>query len=204
MQRNRVLVGLAIVAGSLALIAVGFLLGNIASASGDSSKPRKTPMPAVSPAATSESTSAQSTSLAAHKAAVKRVIEEAFNQGNADVLSDVYSQDYVGHLPPSETQWHNLSFDDYKEILVLLRTSIPDLRMSEEFMIGEGNMMAVRVILHGTFASEFYDIPPTNETIDISFTVIQRFDNQGKIAEEWIEYDTLALTQDFGLSNSGS
>jgi predicted ester cyclase len=198
MQRNRLLVGLAIVAGALALIAVGFLLGNLTSASDDSSKPRNTEVPAVPSPATS-----QSASPSDHKAAVKRVIEEGFNQGNANVLADVYSPDYIGHLPPSETQRHSLSLDDYKEVLILLRTAIPDLRVSEEFMIGEGNMMAVRAILHGTFTSEFYDTPPTNDSIDIAFTVIQRFDDQGKIAEEWIEYDTRGLAQDFGLEPSG-
>jgi len=190
MRRNRILVGFAVLAGALALVVIGFLLGNMASASTGSAAPRTTAVPTALLATAPE---------AAHKAAVKRMIEEGFNQGKTDVLSDIYSPDYIGHLPPSETQRHSLSFDDYKEVLILLRTAIPDLRVSDEFMIAEGNMMAVRAVLHGTFASEFYDIPPTNDSIDIAFTVIQRFDDQGKIAEEWIEYDTRALAQDFGL-----
>ena len=201
MLRNRLFVGLAIVAGALALIAIGFLLGNLASSSDDSSGPRNTEMPTGS--SPTPATASESASPSDHKAAVKRVIDEGFNQGNADVLAEVYSPDYVGHLPPSETQRHSLSLDDYKEVLILLRTAIPDLRVSEQFMISEGNMMAVRATLHGTFTSEFYDVPPTNDSIDIAFTVIQRFDDQGKIAEEWIEYDTRGLDQVFGLSSSG-
>jgi predicted ester cyclase len=200
MQRNRLLMGFAVLAGALALLVIGFLLGSATSSSDDSSKSGATETPAAPAAAASESGS-----LAAHKAAVQRVIEEGFNQGNTDVLDEVYSPDYVGHLPPSETDRSSLSFDDYKEVLILLRTSMPDLQVSDDVMIGEGNMLAVRATLHGTFVSEFYDTPPTGGTVDITFTVIQRFDDQGKIAEEWIDYDTRALAEAFGLgSGNGS
>ena len=196
MRRKRLLVGLVGVVAALILVGLGYLLGDQSSGSSGGEEAKITPSPTLP-------SFAGSADLTAYKAAVQRVIEEGFNQGNADVLGEIYSPDYVGHLPPSEKDRVSLTFDDYKEVFILLHASVPDLHVSGEIMIAEGNMVAVRAVLQGTFEGEFYDIPPTGQALNLAFTVIQRFNDEGKIAEEWIEYDTRALAEQFGMGADG-
>ncbi len=192
MQNNRLFMILVGVAALLLLVGVGYVLGKQSSSS-DEVQVTATPSP--NPPSVSEQSGG-----ATHKAVVHRMIEEGFNQGNVDVVNEVYSPDYIGHLPSSEVNRDSLTFDDYQELIILLRTAIPDLQISGEMVIEEGNLVAVYAVLQGTFASEFYDMPPTGQVIHLAFTVIQRFDEQGKITEEWIAYDTMALMEQFGMA----
>lgn len=195
MQNNRLFMILVGVIVLLLLVGGGYVLGN---QSASSDEVQATATPASNPSiVTGES------GEATHKAAVQRLIEEGFNQGNVDVVDEVYNPDYVGHLPSSEVNRDSLTFDDYRELITLLRTAIPDLHMSSEMIIEEGNLVTVYAVLQGTFASEFYDMPPTGQAINLAFTVIQRFDEQGKIVEEWIAYDTIALAAQFGTAIEG-
>ncbi|MEW6578060.1 MAG: ester cyclase [Chloroflexota bacterium] len=193
MLRNRVLTGLAvIVLTALVVIIVALLVSDSSSS-------------AAKPTATAPSDSAAEASggagdvLAAHKDAIQRVIAEVFNAGGVTVLETLYSGEFVAHLPPSEVDRPALTRDDLYEIVLLLREAMPDLVVSSERVIAEGDYVVVQARLRGTFASEFYDTPPTGEPVDMAFTVIHRFDAAGAIAEAWVSYDTLALRQQLGL-----
>ncbi|MEP0761618.1 MAG: ester cyclase [Chloroflexota bacterium] len=193
MLRNRVLTGLAvIVLTALVVIIVVLLVSDFSSSAAKSTA-------TASPQPTPETAGGTGDALAAHKDAIQRVIAEAFNAGDVAVLETLYSSEFVAHLPPSEVDRPALTRDDLYEIVLLLREAMPDLVVSSERVIAEGDYVAVQARLQGTFASEFYDFPPTGEPVDMTFTVIHRFDATGAIAEAWVSYDTLALRQQLGL-----
>lgn len=193
MLRNRLLTGMAvIVLTALVVIIVALLVSDFSS-----SAAKSTATAPAEPAA--ENISEAGDALAAHKEAIQRVIAEAFNAGDVAVLETLYSSEFVAHLPPSEVDRPALTRDDLYEIVLLLREAMPDLVVSSERVIAEGDYVAVQARLQGTFASEFYDFPPTGEPVDMTFTVIHRFDATGAIAEAWVSYDTLALRQQLGL-----
>ncbi len=143
---------------------------------------------------------ADDSELAAHKAAVQRMVEEGFNQGNIDIPGEIYAEDYVGHLPPSEASFREqLRVSDYRELIRLLRAALPDLRMTTEILVAEGDYVAERTTVRGTFEGELYDTPPTDGPVEMVFNVIHRFNSAGKIVEEWIEYDTLSFKVQLGV-----
>ena len=64
---------------------------------------------------------------------------------------------------------------------------------------GGGEHVAVRWHAHGTHSEEMFGIPPTNRGIDIHGISFFRFDDTGKIVEDWVEENTLSVLQQLGV-----
>lgn len=212
MRAHRVVTGLA----AILLFAVGILIGARLVADSSSSASNDTPPPtstveAAAPTATAapaEDATVDTVSEPAvtsvldtqspHETTIRRLVEDVINDANTDILDELFADDYIGHLPASETTWPNLDIASYRELPILLHGAIPDIRVMPEIVVAEGDLLAMRAVLTGTFQSEFYDISPTRAPVEVVFTVIYRFNDEGKIAEEWLEFDTLAFAQQFG------
>lgn len=193
MLHNRLLTGIAVIALTALAVIIVVLLASDFSPSAAKSTATATAQPAA------EDSDETGDVLAAHRETIQRVIAEVFNAGDVAVLEALYSSEFVAHLPPSAVNRAELSRDDLYEIVLLLHEAVPDLAVSSERVIAEGDYVVVQARLQGTFASEFYDFPPTGKPLEMTFIVIHRFDAEGAIAEAWVSYDTLALRQQFGL-----
>lgn len=134
-------------------------------------------------------------------AAVTRAIEEGFAEAQIDVLHEIYSPDYVGHLAPT-SDFATIDLTDLTELVDLFTTAVSDLEVETAFVIGEGDIVASRWTLRGNFTNEFYDTPPTGEAIELEVTAFHRFDEEGMIVEEWVSYDNAWLSQQLGTSSS--
>jgi predicted ester cyclase len=170
----------------------------------DDVSPKETSTPSL-PAAESTSLTSPTATAALnfqqpHEQVIQRLVDDVINDGETESLEEIFAPGYVGHLPASETTWPGLTIDSYRELAILLHNAIPDIRVTPEIVISSGERLAMRATLRGTFEGEFYDFSPTGQPLSIVFTVIYRFDDTGKIAEEWIEYDTLAFAQQFGIA----
>jgi len=134
-------------------------------------------------------------STEANKALVRRLIEEAWNQGNPDVIDELVSLDYVLHIdapgPPGR--------EGYKRDVLMHRTAFPDLRFTIEDMVAEGDKVVLRATLRGTHRGEYIGIAPTGKQITLTAISIRRI-TDGQIAEEWVEMDMLGLMQQLGVA----
>jgi predicted ester cyclase len=133
------------------------------------------------------------------KATVLRLINEGFNQGNSGVASEIYAPDYVGHIPENPIIDSTLDVNKVMELIDLMGAAFPNLHIESEILIQEGNIVGNRAILRGDFLSEFYDVPPTESSIELSVNVFHRFNDNGQIVEEWIEFDTWDVMQQLGI-----
>lgn len=206
MLHNRLLTGIAVLVltAVVIVILVILLVSRTSSSSKAVTSTPPPPTPTVSEAGApalitpTPSATTEANPLAAHKEAIRRVIEDVFSDGEVEAIGTLYAQDFVAHLPPSQVDRPELSRADLDEIVRLLREAMPDLVVTPEIVVAEGDYVAVRATLRGTFASEFYDYPPTGLPVELTFTVIHRFDESGAIAEAWVVYDTLALRRALG------
>jgi steroid delta-isomerase-like uncharacterized protein len=127
-------------------------------------------------------------------AASKRVIEEAFNQGNLDVINEVCTEDFVAHDPLSGDQDREAS----KASMGTYRNAFPDLHFTIEDAFEAGDKVVIRWTGVGTFENELMGLQPTHERGEaVSGITIDRFE-AGKIAESWTSWDTLQLMKDIG------
>jgi len=76
--------------------------------------------------------------------------------------------------------------------------AFPDMHVTIDDMVAEGDKVAMRVTMTGTHKGEFMGIPPTNKKVTISLIAIDRFAG-GKIVEDHGEYNALDLMRQLGL-----
>ncbi|HET9927821.1 MAG TPA: ester cyclase [Rubrobacter sp.] len=78
-------------------------------------------------------------------------------------------------------------------------TAFPDLNISVENVISEGDQAVSRYTARGTHQGETEEFgPATGRQVEIKGITIHRFE-EGKIVEEWEAYDNLSVLQQLGL-----
>jgi predicted ester cyclase len=83
-----------------------------------------------------------------NKATVRRVFEEGFSQGRLEVVDECLTADAVDHheLP----EGHGSFPAHLKGVISMMRAGMPDLAMTVEDLVAEGDRVAARVVLTGT------------------------------------------------------
>jgi len=128
------------------------------------------------------------------KRASRTIIEKAVTGRDLDVLDQVYSPDLVWHGPGGR---EIKGLEGMKEMISGYQAAFPDLRMTAERQIAEGDTLAVEWRCVGTHDGPLGDIPPTGKRIDIRGHVMARFE-RGKIVEEFEVFDELRMLQQVG------
>lgn len=132
-----------------------------------------------------------------NKENMRRVLEEAFGQGKTEVVDEVLDPDFVCWDPNSETG-EIRGADTIKGEIEYFRNAVPDLTYTVEDQIVEGDVVVSRYTLSGTHQGEFFGVPGSGRRIEMTGINIDRFDESGKLVEEWVEYDLLGAMQQLG------
>jgi predicted ester cyclase len=128
----------------------------------------------------------------ANKQVVRRLYDECINPGRLDLLSEQVSSDFVnpqGERGPA----------GFAAALAGLRAGFPDIKITIEDLVAEGDRVTVRSSWAGTHTAAFRGIPPTGKRItNTSITIYQLVDH--KLVHSWIESDRLGTLQQLGAS----
>ena len=128
-----------------------------------------------------------------NKALLRRSVEEVFSaQGDLDVADEIYAPNYVGHNPldPEDVRGP----EGAKEQARMYRSAFPDVRLSIEEQVAEGDKVVTRWIGSGTHQGEMMGIAPTGNQIRIDGITISRIQD-GKVVEDWELFNGLGLMQ---------
>ena len=133
---------------------------------------------------------------AQNKANMRRIYEKIWNQGNFEVLDEIISPDYVGHLPtpPGAPSGR----EGLRWLIQMYRTAFPDLHVQVEDQISEGEKVLTRITIQGTHQGQFMNVPPTNKKVTVTALVVTRFENCQNV-EGWAELDRYGLMQQLGV-----
>ena len=129
-----------------------------------------------------------------NKIVVRRAIEEVYNQGNLDVVDDLVSSDFVAHASLEDI--HGSA--GMKQFVASLREAFPDLHLTIDDQVAEGDRVVTRWTAHGTHTGTFQGIPPTGKQGTMSGIDIDRVVD-GKAIECWTNADYLGLMQQLGM-----
>ena len=130
-----------------------------------------------------------------NKALYRRVVDEVFTNGNVDLIDDLIDPNWVDHSPvPGQEP----GLDGLKKMVIIFRTTFPDLRSTVEDLIAEGDKVVGRRTTTGTHQGEFMGIAPTNKRVTISEIHIVRIANS-KAVEHWGLSDDLGMMQQLGV-----
>ena len=127
-----------------------------------------------------------------NKAIIRRFLEGIFSQGNPDVVDELAAPNFVVHDPSSEAE--EVDAQGVKESIAWSHSAFPDLRVTIEDQVGEGDKVATRWTVRGTHQGEMMGVAPTGN--QVTFTGTQTdYILGGKIVESWSNWDTLGMLQ---------
>jgi steroid delta-isomerase-like uncharacterized protein len=128
---------------------------------------------------------------------VQRLQDEVWGQGNLDAIDELFSPDFIRHGPDIEGGLIQ-GPDPFKQLVTMYRTALPDLKAPVEAQVVEGDTVVTRWTARATNQGPLLGTAPTGKPIQVGGVYIHRFEG-GRIAEEWVYYDTLGFLQQLGL-----
>jgi len=133
-----------------------------------------------------------------HKATIQRIDDET-NRGNDDVLREVLADDFISHGGGGMPDTHGPQA--LIEIVGAFMGAMPDLQFRViQLIADDDNMVVARGLQTATHAGNFMGFAPaTGNRVEWSGTATFRFNENGKIAERWVDMDSLSLFQQLGV-----
>lgn len=128
---------------------------------------------------------------------MKRLIEEAYNNGNFDVLSELIDPGYLRYQPPMKKI---KGLADYRRFIEEVRGAYSNFKMDIEEILMDGNKTVTRLVLRGKHTGKTPTIqaPPTGREVAMKGCTVSTWQD-GKIVEETAYNDYMGLTQQFGV-----
>jgi predicted ester cyclase len=122
--------------------------------------------------------------------------------GEDEASVDAYfAPDFVFHGPDGA----DMDYEGLKGYFASLRAAFDDLTISRGIVIVEGDYVACQTTIEGTFVREFTHspvgpLPPNDRRVAFELMNIFRYDDQGRLAEEWVQTDNRSRLRQLGAS----
>ena len=134
-----------------------------------------------------------------NKEIVRRALEDSWQ--DPGVFDELISSDYVGYDPALPEpirgpQGAKNNFKQYSDAFEGAHITVKD-------QIAEGDAVATRWEGRGRHTGELMGIPPTGKEIVVEGLNLTRL-RDGKIVEEWSNWDTLGMLQQVGAIPSAT
>jgi steroid delta-isomerase-like uncharacterized protein len=126
----------------------------------------------------------------------KEIVRRFYGEGvhNPAIFDELLAPTYVLHLPGSPPI---AGIEQAKQLMVAYTSAFPDLQLTTEDVVAEGDKVAIRNTWRGTHHGAFQGLPSTGKHVMFTGSDFFRFVG-GKIAEQWADLDALGLMQQLG------
>ena len=128
-----------------------------------------------------------------NKAFISRMTDAFWNTGNMAVMEDFFSPDIVVYMATGPVQ-----MEAYKQICSAYFAAFPDLHITTDDLLAEGDQVVKRWTARCTHKGEFMGIPATGNKLEVTGIEIFRIAD-GKITEIWAAMDNLGMMQQLGV-----
>ena len=133
-------------------------------------------------------------------AAAQRLLEEAWGNGDLDVVDELMAEGCVIHDP----LLGDTDREGAKERIAAFRGAFPDLTFKVEDIFAAGDKVVMRWSALGTFENAFMGQEPTHEKGEpVTGISIDRFED-GELVESWGEWNALRFMQNIGAVPEGA
>lgn len=126
-----------------------------------------------------------------------RRLYEAMSSGDVADVDGILTPDWedVPHSAHSSPGVHG-----FKELVAYLHAAFPDLSVTIEDVLVDGDRAAVRSVARGTHSAEVLGIPATGRTVEYRASDFHRLDEDGRIAVTWHLEDFFGLANQLGAT----
>jgi steroid delta-isomerase-like uncharacterized protein len=130
------------------------------------------------------------------RALVRRHIEAGFNRGDWTVCETTLADDYTARYGAEGKA--NVGRDHYVRVCKMLRRSFPDVAITIEDLVVEGDKVVNRYIERGTLTgATFLGVEAAGQCYEKPGTTVYRVAD-GRLAESWGVEDTLGWFRQLG------
>lgn len=130
-----------------------------------------------------------------NKAVARRMVEDVINKRNLALVDELVAPDYT-YYEPTVGAVHGR--DNFKKLVGMYLNAFPDLRITVDQQIAEGDTVVTRWTAEGTHRGELLGISPTGRYAKVQGVIIGRYQN-GQIVEDFESYDVLGMLQQLGV-----
>ena len=134
-------------------------------------------------------------STEANKVRVRSWYEEVFNKKKLAAIDDFFAPNVIDHSLPSGAPG---GIEGPRQNISMFLGAFPDLHLTLEDIIAEGDKVAVRFTATGTHQGDLMGIAPTGKHVTATGISIIRYEN-GKAMEGWANFDDLGMLQQLGV-----
>ena len=132
-----------------------------------------------------------------NKALLRRGIDEVWHQGKLSVVDELTAANCVFN-DPSLPGGKVTGPEAYKQVVQMYRAAFPDLHISINDQVAEGDKLVTRWTATGTHKGALMGIAPTGKRSTVTGISVEHY-KDGKAAAAWNNWDTLGMLQQLGV-----
>lgn len=125
---------------------------------------------------------------------VLELIAAAWNRGDVAAIDRAVAEDHIEHEPEGD----EIGRDHLADTIRAYRAAFPDLHMSVDDQIADGDRVVIRWTATGTHHGELNGIPATGRTATVSGVFIHKLAG-GRVTESWSIFDQPGLLAQLGV-----
>lgn len=133
---------------------------------------------------------------------VRRFFKEVIDEGNMDLLEELFSEDCIIHRPNALKPL--IGHDGIRGVITRAHQEFTDISTEIYDIFGDKRRIACRLSHSGTFKEEIYKSPlgeyPTNgKSVTWDAMAVFHF-REGRCSEEWVNRNELAILIQIGAA----
>ena len=123
-----------------------------------------------------------------------RWFDEVWNNRRESAVDEMFAEDGIGHGLGPEPIRGPAEFKKFHRAFV---SAYPDLKVTVEDSLVDGDKIAVRCRVTGSHQGEGIGLAPSNQPVEFTGMTIVRL-KDGKIVEAWNEFNFMQMYQQLG------
>jgi steroid delta-isomerase-like uncharacterized protein len=137
---------------------------------------------------------AQPSDAEKNRVVARRFGEEVWGRGDVQAADEVLAEDFIEHRPaPGQGPGR----EGHKQVLKVWRAAFPDLTISVDDLLADGDRVVLRWSAQATHRGELMGVPATGRRVTLTGIDILRIVD-GRIVERWGEFNSTEMLQQLG------
>ncbi|MFP5264370.1 MAG: ester cyclase [Blastocatellia bacterium] len=132
-----------------------------------------------------------------YKTLAHRWFDEVWNKGRAEVIDELFADDGIARGLTDVAGNDLRGPAEFKPFFHSFRAAFPDLQVTVEDTVAEGDKLAARCTVRATHAGEGIGLAATNLPVAFTGMCILRV-KDGRIVEAWNNFDFMSMFQQVG------
>lgn len=133
--------------------------------------------------------------------ALIRVGLEGIGPGDEAKLNAYFADGYVFHGPDGG----KMTFEELKAFFATMRKAFRNYACERHELVSRGEFITARTVMSGIFESPFESplvgtVKPTGRPMTLELLNFFRYNPDGRLAEEWVQYDNVRFHRELGVN----